>query len=81
MVVEYIGRNNEYFENKQPFALISYSETREQETADKVFKILRDKGWTIEEEDECGSITLIDREEFDAFKQDYKAAKRESKLK
>lgn len=75
MKIEYRGINKEEGINYRE-AYISYDENKEQEKADKVFDILTEKGWTVEQEEECATIRVCDKSEYSDLLADYKEAKR-----
>lgn len=76
MNIEYIGRHNEFYNNKQPFAYINYDEKKEEAKADKVFEILKARGWTLFVEYGSACIWLIDKDEYSFLVEDYKQAKK-----
>lgn len=80
MLIQYFGRNNDFYENEKPIAVITYNENKEQQEADIIFELLRSVGWNIEEEEGCGIIPVVDKWDFNQFKEDYKLAKRKSKI-
>lgn len=75
MFIEYRGRNIEKGINYR-CANMWYDAKKEQEKADKIFKILRDIGWEILEEEEVGWIIVYDKEEYQEVLEDYKKAKK-----
>ena len=77
MRIDYYGRHNRYFceENELPLAYITY-EAKEQEFADKVFAILRDMELNVCEEEECASIEVAGRWEYDEVAEMFKEAKK-----
>ena len=76
MKIEYRGRNAEEDRNYCE-AYITYDESKEQKKADRVFAIIAEKGWEVEEEDECASIRVFDREDYKELVEVYKQAKKE----
>lgn len=78
MKIEYMGKNEE---KKYREGFISYDEDKEQEKADKVFSILRDKGYEILEEQGTANIIVYDRDEYEILVADYKEAKKVWKRK
>ena len=61
-----------------PISLLPTSvcaEKKEQKKADKIFDILTEKGWEVEQEEECASIRVYDRNEYKELVEDYKRAK------
>ena len=62
MKIEYRGANKEEGINYRE-AYISYDGNKEQIKADKAFDILAEKGWTIEQEEECAIIRVYDKSE------------------
>ncbi len=76
MRIEYIGKNNEYFENEKPFASITYDEVKEEEKADKVFDILRNEGWEVVVEQGVAHIPVYDKGDYKELLVDYKQAKK-----
>ena len=76
MTIEYRGKNKEE-DRKYCEAYISYEETTEQEKADKVFAVLIEKGWKVEQEEECATIRVYDKTEYKELVKDYKQAKKQ----
>ena len=75
MKIEYRGINedeNRYFRE----AYITYDEQKEQKIVDKIFEILSEKGWKVEQEEECASIRVCNRTEYKELVEDYKKAKK-----
>lgn len=77
MKIEYRGRNKEEDRNYCE-AYITYDEKKEQKKADKIFDILTEKGWSVEQEEECASIRVYDREDYTELVEVYKKAKKEA---
>ena len=74
MKIEYRGRNKEE-DRKYCEAYITYDEKKGQKKADKIFDILTEKGWKVEQEEECASIRVYDKTEYNELLKDYKEAK------
>lgn len=78
MKIEYVGKNEE---KNYREGFISYDENKEREKADKVFSILREKGYEILEEQGTANIIVYDRDEYEILVSDYKEAKKAWKEK
>ena len=74
MKIEYKGRNKEEDRNYCE-ALITYNEKKEQKKTDKIFDILTEKGWVVEQEEECASIRVSGKDDYNELVEDYKEAK------
>ena len=76
MKIEYKGINKEDRNYRE--AYITYDEKKEQKKADKIFDILTEKGWNVEQEEECACIRVYDKNDYKVLVEDYKKAKREA---
>lgn len=72
MKCQYIGKTEGHDCRE---AYITYS-SNEEEKFNKIYDILLNKGWNLECEEECASIVVCDKEEYNMFYSDYKQAKR-----
>ena len=68
----YIGKSDGH-DNRE--AYITYREN-ESEKFNKIYEILLDKGWKLECEEECASVPVYDKEEYNMFYSDHKQAKK-----
>lgn len=77
MKIEYKGRNLEENRNYRE-AWIEYDDTKksEEEKADKIAKILEEKGWKVACEYGWIGIRVYDKEEYQEVVEDYKEAKK-----
>lgn len=75
MKIEYKGINTEEGRNYRE-AYITYDEKKEQKKAGKIFDILTEKGWKVEQEEECAVIRVSDKDDYNELVKDYKKAKK-----
>lgn len=75
MRITYLGKNEDEDRNYRE-AYIYYDGKKEQEKADEIFDSLIEKGWKVEQEEECATIRVYDKSEYKELLEDYKEAKR-----
>ena len=75
MNCKYIGKTEAHNYRE---AYITYN-TKEEKEFNKLFDILKDKGWNLECEEECACIKVFNKDEYEEFYLDYKKAKRNVK--
>lgn len=74
MKIEYRGKS-EVHDYREGY--ITYnSNSNEEEKFNRIYDFLSDKGWKIECEEECASILVHDKEEYNYLLNDYKEAKK-----
>lgn len=71
MKCEYIGKSQEHDYRE---AYITY-DLKEEEKFNKMYDFLTDRGWKIGCEEECASVIVDNKEQYDWFYSDYKQAK------
>lgn len=73
MKCEYIGKTEEHNCRE---VYITYDERKEQAKFDQIYEALTKKGWQLECEEECCSVLVSGKDEYEMFYRDYKDAKK-----
>lgn len=73
MKCQYFGKTEDHNYRE---AYITYDESREQEKFDKLYDMLKEKGWELSCEEECACIEVCNKDEYDLFYADYKEVKK-----
>lgn len=72
MKCEYVGKSEEHNYRE---AYITY-DSKEEEKFNKIYEFLSGNGWKLACEDECASVIVYDKDEYDLFYADYKEGKK-----
>lgn len=75
MRCQYIGKSDEH-DCREAYIT---SESHEEKIFDKMYDFLTNKGWKLECEEECTSVIVCDKAEYNDFFADYKDAKKRVK--